>query len=187
HVVRIEDVQRMAVAVLQEVVTAGVVVDVFQPLQQCILLFLVAVQRDVAEAGNRQFRAELLLVFGIGELEEGQGAAVLQAEETMAVNPFLAEQFGFLAPGRHQRHADDVFVEGAGPFQVLRYVSVVVQAFRNDFHVRTSGDVWQLLAQASPSSWLTMAVPWASACSLARADSRGRYFRPQSGAAMRRS
>ena len=45
------------------------------------LRLLVHVERDVMEGRHRHLRSELLLVFGIGELEEGERAAVADAKE----------------------------------------------------------------------------------------------------------
>ena len=60
---------------------------------------------------GRHLRTEQILVSRVGELKEGQRAAIGQAEEQMAVGSLLAEQLVGLAPGRDQRQPDDVLVE----------------------------------------------------------------------------
>jgi hypothetical protein len=58
----------------------------------------VDVERDMAERGGRQRRIEQFLVGRIGELEEGQRAAVAEAEEAVAIGPLGAEQQILLTP-----------------------------------------------------------------------------------------
>mgnify|MGYP003341277865 CR=1 FL=1 len=67
------------------------------------------------------------MVFLVGELEEGEGAAVGEAEEGVAVHAECAEQHVGLRPGGEEREAEDVFVEGAGGLLVLGEVGRVVQ------------------------------------------------------------
>src|SRR6185503_14764163 len=70
------------------------------------------------------------LVGLVGELEERQRAAVAQPEEQMTISALGAEQHVRLAPGGHQRQADDVLVELAGRLQILRNICRVMQTRR---------------------------------------------------------
>jgi hypothetical protein len=75
---------------------------------------------------------QLGVIVGVGELEERQRRAVGQAEERVAVLPFLAPDVLLLAPGGHEGHAQDVLVEVAGPLLVGHDVGVVVEAAGKD-------------------------------------------------------
>src|SRR5690606_3855310 len=128
HAVGILHVQRAAVAVLEQVGLRGGDAGLLHALLDAGQGFRIDVQRDVMERRWRHLRCEQLLVLLVGELEEGQRAAVTQPEEAVAVGALLAEQLVLLAPGGNQRQADDVFVEMPRGLQVLRRVGRVVQA-----------------------------------------------------------
>src|SRR6478735_3338710 len=127
HAVRILGIDGAAVAMLQYVELRFRVTGFLQALLDAGLGLGVDIQRDVMEGRSRDGRREQSLVFLVGKLEEGQRAAVGQAEEAMAVHAFLAEQFVLLAPGGDQRQADDVLVEVPGGFQILGGVGRVMQ------------------------------------------------------------
>ena len=90
----------------------------------------VTFERDVPERRRRQVGIEQVLVVVVGELEEGQRAAVTQAEERVAVDALRPEQLVGLGPRGHQREADEALVERPGRLQVLGDVRVVVQPAR---------------------------------------------------------
>src|SRR5262249_35115388 len=79
------------------------------------------------EGRGRHLRAEEVLVLLLGELEERQRPTVTDAEEAMTIDAQRAEQFVGLAPGGHQREAEQVLVEPACRLHVARHVSVVVE------------------------------------------------------------
>src|SRR5688572_25074122 len=126
HAVGIGDIYRAAIAVLEHEELRLLVAGVLETLLDARLRFLVHVERDVMEGREWHLRAELLLVTRIRELEEGQGAAVAESEETMRVGAFSAEQQVFLAPGGEQRQADDLLVELPGRLEIARHVCRVV-------------------------------------------------------------
>jgi hypothetical protein len=76
----------------------------------------------------RHLGAELLLVLGVGELEEGEGAAVAEAVEGVAVRAYRAEELVGLLPGGDEGQADEVLVEGPGRLLVAGDIGVVVQS-----------------------------------------------------------
>jgi hypothetical protein len=102
----------------------------------------------MVERRFRYLRPEQFLVFRIGELEEGQRAAVAQAEEAMAVGALGAEQFVDLTPGRDQGQPNHFLVEFACRLQVLGDVSGVVQPLRQFVrHVISSLSVTGVLSR----------------------------------------
>ena len=87
-------------------------------------------QRDVMKRRRRHLGPEFLLVLGVLELEEGEGAAVGHGVEGVAIGAHLAEQLVRLAPSRDQGHADDVLVELARLLLIARDVGIVMQPER---------------------------------------------------------
>ena len=63
----------------------------------------VDLEGDVPERRGGQLWVEQILVGLVGELEEGQRAAVAEGEERVAVHPLGAEQLVGLGPGRDER------------------------------------------------------------------------------------
>src|SRR5690606_4095202 len=100
-----------AIAVFEHIHLRRRVAGVLQALLDARLGFGIHVQRDVMERTRWNRWREQLLVLLVGELEESQRTAVGEREEAMAVRALLAEQFVLLAPGGHQRQADDVLIE----------------------------------------------------------------------------
>src|SRR5690606_20825675 len=150
HAVGILGIDRAAVAVLEHIHLRRLVAGLLQPLLDAGLGLGIDVQCDVVEGRGGNRRGELGLVLLVGELEEGQRAAVTDAEEAVAVGALLAEQLVLLAPRGHQRQADDVLVEMAGGLEGLRGGGGVVQTRRQrrrDGHVQPP--CWNLLSNPS--------------------------------------
>ena len=83
----------------------------------------------VAADPGRLFRLGQLVHLLVGELEEGQRAAVLQGEKGVAELDLAAEigAVGLLAPGRDQRNAEQVFEKPAVGFVILDDIGVMVE------------------------------------------------------------
>jgi hypothetical protein len=101
-----------------------------QALLDGLLHVSVDFQRDVMKRRLRHLRAEQLLVRLVRKLEERERAAVTEPEEQVAIRALRAEQHVGLAPRRHERQADDVLIELARLFEVLRDVGGVMQTRR---------------------------------------------------------
>src|SRR6478609_4948405 len=78
HAVGIDHVDRAAIAVLERV--GRLEARSLDPPLDLALSFLVDIEREVDEWRRRYLGPEQCLVFGIGELEERQRAAVADAE-----------------------------------------------------------------------------------------------------------
>ena len=126
HPVGVSHIDGPAIPVLQNVVLGLLEAVILEPLFHLGLQLRVDVQRNVVKRRARHFRTELSGVIRVGELEEGQCSAVFDAEEAMAIDTHLAEEFVGFAPSRDQRHPNDVFVKMARRFHVTRHVGGMV-------------------------------------------------------------
>jgi hypothetical protein len=125
------DVDRFAIAVVGlAVLFAGAL----QPPLQLIIGFGLGLECDVVVTADlrRPLGLGQLVHFRVGELEEGEGAAIAHGEKGMAefdlLLHFRAEVL--LAPGRNQRNPEEILEEAAVDLVVADHEGVVVQARR---------------------------------------------------------
>src|SRR5690606_10241524 len=136
QVVRRRDVERAAVAVVRHAIADA---RGLEPSLRLVEVLAVDFERDVRKAGfPRMLRAESLVVFRVRELKEGEGAAVREGIERVAVFELAARLrvVRALAPCRDERHSEQILEEAPVRFLVLRDPGMVMQAER---HAHRSG------------------------------------------------
>src|SRR6185312_3700820 len=146
------EIERLAIAVIGDAVGKPMRLGARQKLVEARRRDF---QRDMPPAAaGRQDRACRLVSVGIGELEEGEGAAIGQAEEGVAVIDLAREirVKGPLAPGRDQRQAENVLEEMAVDLLVLDDEGMVVQPQRQLGEAFGFEIALQLVGHALPPS-----------------------------------
>ena len=149
HPVGIGDIERAAIAVLQHIGLRFDDPGSGDAAGEFVLRVSIDLQGDVDERARRHLGAEFGLIVRIGELEEGERAAIGEFEEHVAIGALLAEQLVLFAIGRHQREAENVFVEGAGRLQILGHIGSVVQAIGQNFRHRAHSIIPKFVQAAS--------------------------------------
>src|SRR5262249_34490295 len=143
--VRILDIERTAIAVLQDKGVGILVTGGFDALLNRLLCRFIDLERDVMKGRLWNGRTELLLIRSIGELEERESSAITETEEAVTVGTHLSEEFVGFAPGRHEWQSNDLLVELAGLLHVLGRVGCVmktagqVRCFRHPANSPISG------------------------------------------------
>ncbi len=113
HAVGIDHIDRAAIAMLERVGVRRGEAARGDAALDLGLLRGADMEGDVDEGRRGDVRHEQLFILLLGELEEGQSAAIAHLEEEMAIGALLAEQLVLLAIGRRQREAEEILVEGA--------------------------------------------------------------------------
>src|SRR5690606_2832187 len=120
QLVRRRDVERAAIAVVRHAIANP---RAFEPALGLVEMLAVYLERDMREARfARMLGAESLVVLGLCELEERERAAVGERVEGVAVLE-LSVRFRVVrpfAPGRNERHPEQILEEAPVRFLVLR-------------------------------------------------------------------
>src|SRR5262249_49716394 len=111
--VRILDIERAAIAVLQDKGVGILVTGGFDALLNRLLCRFIDLERDVMKGRLWNGRTELLLIRSIGELEERESSAITETEEAVT--------------GRHEWQSNDLLVELAGLLHVPGRVGCVMK------------------------------------------------------------
>src|SRR5438132_7337444 len=125
------DIDRFAIAVIG---LAVFLAGALEPLLQLLIGVGFGLEGDVVMAADlrRLLGLGQLVHLWVGELEEGESAAIRHAEKGVAELDLLLHLGAviFLAPGGDQRDAEDVLEEATVDLVVAHYEGVVMQARR---------------------------------------------------------